>query len=263
MDLGLKDKVALVAASSSGLGKAIAWGFAEEGAKVVVCSRMKKHIKNTAKEIASRTDATVLPIVADLSKARDISSLVKEAIETFHRIDILVTNAGGPPVGTFLELSDKQWLQGMDLTLLSAVRLIREVVPYMQKQKWGRIINLTSSSVKQPIDDLVISSALRPGIVGLAKVLANQLAKDNILVNNVCPGHILTKRQEEILHHRAQKKKISVAEYLAEHVKSIPLGRLGEPRELASMVVFLASERASYITGTTIQVDGGLVKGLL
>ena len=263
MDLGLRDRVALVTAASQGLGKAIALGLAEEGAKVAICSRSSNRVKAAADEIRTKTGAEVQAFLADVRKPASIKSLVKKTVEKCGRIDILVTNAGGPPLATFPDLTDKRWLEGVNLTLMSVVRLIREVIPYMQEQKWGRIINMTSLTVKQPIDDLILSSALRPGVVGLAKVLANQLAKDGILVNNICPGYILTKRQDEIIAARAQKRGISVEDYLAESTKPIPLGRMGEPAEVANLVVFLASERASYITGATIQVDGGLVKGLL
>jgi len=263
MDLGLRDRVALVTAASQGLGKAIALGLAEEGAKVVICSRSGQRVKATADEIRRKTGAEVHAFVADVRKLSYVKALVKKTVSKFDRIDILVTNAGGPPVATFPYLGEKQWAEGLNLTFLSVVRLIREVIPYMQKQKWGRIINMSSFVVKQPVDDLIISSSLRPAIIGLAKVLANQYGKDGILVNNVCPGSILTKRQDEIITSRAQQRNLSIEEYLAEAIKPIPLGRMGEPVEVANLVVLLASERASYITGATIQVDGGLVKGLL
>jgi len=263
MDLGLRDRVALVTAASQGLGKAIALGLAEEGANVVICSRSSKRVKAAADEIRRKTGAEVHAIAADVRRLSNVRALVKKTVSMFDRIDVLVTNAGGPPVATFPDLGEEQWAEGVNLTFLSVVRLIREVIPYMQKQKWGRIINMTSFTVKQPVDDLIISSSLRPAIIGLAKVLANQYGKDGILVNNVCPGSILTKRQDEIIASRAQQRNISIEEYIAEAIKPIPLGRMGEPVEVANLVVFLASERASYITGATIQVDGGLVKGLL
>jgi 3-oxoacyl-[acyl-carrier protein] reductase len=263
MDLGIRDRVALVTAASQGLGKAIALGLADEGAKVVICSRSGKRAKAAAVEIQERTGSGVQSVEADVRKPANIKALVRKTVETFGRIDILVTNAGGPPVATFPDLTEAHWLEGMNLTFLSVVRLIQEVIPHMQKQKWGRIINMSSFLVKQPVDDLIISSSLRPAVIGLAKVLANEYGKDGILVNNVCPGSILTKRQDEIIASRAQQRNISIEEYLAEAIKPIPVGRMGEPSEVANLVVFLASERASYITGATIQVDGGLVKGLL
>jgi len=252
-----------VTAASQGLGKAIALGLAEEGVRVVICSRSGQRVKAAADDIRERTGFEVLPIAADVRKLANIKALVEKTVSRFGRIDILVTNAGGPPVATFPDLDEEKWAEGLDLTFLSVVRLIREVVPYMQKQKWGRIINMTSFVVKQPVDDLIISSSLRPAIIGLAKVLANQYGKDGILVNNVCPGSILTRRQDEIIASRAQQRNISIEEYITEAIEPIPLGRIGEPVEVANLVVFLASERASYITGATIQVDGGLVKGLL
>ncbi len=256
----------MVCAASQGLGKAVAAGFAREGAHVVMCSRDKKRlagaaveIRNTAREFPVR----ILPIVADVTSARAIKALVARAMKEFGRIDILVTNAGGPPVTPFLDLTDAAWEKGVALTLMSAVRSIREVLPHMQKRTWGRIINITSITARQPVNDLVISSTLRPGILGLAKVLANQYARDGILVNNVTPGYILTARQKEISTSRAAQRGISVDQYMQDLVRDIPAGRYGDPEELANVIVFLGSERASYVAGATISVDGGLAKGLL
>lgn len=265
MDLGLQGRVAIVCASSQGLGKATAAGFAREGAHVVVCSRNRKRINAAAKEIRDSVpegDATVLPVVADLRKARDIRNLVAVTKKRFGRIDVLVTNAGGPPVATFPDLTDRMWQQGIEQNLMSTIRCIREVLPEMERQGWGRIVNITSVSAKQPIDDLVISSTIRPGILGLSKVLANQNAKDGILINNVAPGYILTGRQRELATARARKADLSLEEYLKSVATDIPAQRLGDPEELANVIVFLASEKASYVTGATISVDGGLAKGL-
>ncbi len=265
MDLGLKGRVAIVCAASQGLGKAAATGLFREGAHVVICSRDKKRLSAAAEEIASAggpAAGRVMPLVADMTRAGDIRKLVSRTAREFGRIDILVTNAGGPPVATFPGLDDGTWKAGVDLTLMSAIRCIRAVLPFMQKRKWGRIINITSISAKQPIDDLIISSTLRPGILGLTKVLANQYGREGILVNSVTPGFILTARQQEISASRAAKRGISVKEYMAELAGTVPVGRYGEPEELANMIVFLASERASYVNGATIGVDGGLLKGL-
>jgi 3-oxoacyl-[acyl-carrier protein] reductase len=201
-------------------------------------------------------------MVADVSKAKDIKKLVSGTIREFGRIDILVTNAGGPPVGMFPDLDDATWQAGIELNLMSTIRCIREVLPHMQKQKWGRIINITSLTAKQPANDLIISSTVRPGILGLSKVLANQCAKDGITVNSVAPGYIMTARQTEISKTRAAQKGISPEQYMEELARDVPVKRYGDPAELASVVVFLASEKASFVNGTTISVDGGLIKGL-
>jgi len=266
MELGLQGRVAVVCAASQGLGKATAAGFAREGAHVVICSRNRKRITAAAKDIreaAPERGITVLPVVTDLAKAGDIRNLVALAVKKLGRIDVLVTNAGGPPVATFPDLSDRSWQRGVELNLMSTIRCIREVLPHMLKRRWGRVVNITSVSARQPIDDLVISSTLRPGILGLSKVLANQYAKDGILFNNVTPGFILTGRQQELAAARAGKKNMSVEEYLAGASRDIPAQRLGDPDELANVIVFLASEKASYVTGATVSVDGGLAKGLL
>jgi 3-oxoacyl-[acyl-carrier protein] reductase len=263
MDLGIKNKTAIVAASSQGLGKAIAEGFAAEGVNLVMCARTDKTLRKTAEDIVAQYGVDVLTIVADLSRAADIKRIVKKAVAHFGTIHILVNNAGGPPVARFDELTDSQWEQGVQLTLMSVVRMIREVLPFMQKQHWGRIITINSVAGKQPINDLIISSSLRPGLIGLSKVLANQYGKDGILVNSICPGYMLTQRLEEITKKRAEENSLSVEKYLLQQTKDIPVGRYGDPADLASMAVFLASERARHINGTTISIDGGSIKGLL
>ncbi len=265
MDLGLTNRVAVVCASSQGLGKAVAAGFLKEGAHVVICSRDFRRLAAAAKEIraVAASGARVVPVTADMTKPAHIRRLFRTALRAFRRIDILITNAGGPPVASFPDLDDRAWQRGIDLNLLSTIRCIREALPVMMKQQWGRIVNITSITAKQPIDDLVISSTVRPGILGLSKVLANQYSKHGILVNSVAPGFILTGRQEEISAARAKGAGITPAEYLANVGKGIPAGRLGTPEELAAVIVFLASERASYISGTTVNVDGGLMKGII
>ncbi len=266
MDLGLRGRTAIICAASQGLGKATAEEFVREGVQVVICSRDRKRILASARRIRASVrgkSVSVVPVVADLTKARDIKKLVTTAVRKFGRIDILVTNAGGPPVGTFPELKDSAWEAGITLNLMSTIRCIREVLRYMQDRKWGRIINITSLTVKQPVDDLIISSTVRPGILGLTKVLANQYAKDGITFNNVAPGYIMTARQEELSKARAKKGGMSVERFVLEQSRDVPVRRYGSPSELASVIVFLASEKASYVNGTTISVDGGLVKGLL
>jgi len=264
MDLGLHDRVAIVSASSQGLGRACAAGFAREGAHVVICSRDRRKLAAAAKEIGKESPASrILPVRADVTKPADIRRLVRRTLAAFGRIDILVTNAGGPPVAAFPDLDDRTWQRGIELNLMSTIRLIREVLPAMQKRHWGRIINITSFVARQPVDDLIISSTVRPGIFGLSKILANQNTRDGILINSVVPGFILTARQQEISGARAKAKGITPDEYIADVAKSVPAGRMGRPEELANVVVFLGSERASYVSGTTVTVDGGLVKGLL
>jgi len=262
MDLGLKNKIAIVCASSDGLGKASALALAKEGAKLVICSRRKKAIQDTAKEINTLTGSEVHSVEADLSNPSDISKLVKEAIRRFGTVHILVNNAGGPPTGDILSLSDEQWQLAHDLTLMSMVRMTREALPSMVKQQWGRIISITSFVAKQPVDGLMLSVSIRPGILGLSKILSNQYAKDNITVNTVCPGNIFTKRQEELSKTRASSNKMSVEDYIAGQTKNIPAGRYGKPEEVGDVVAFLASERASYINGANLLVDGGLAKGI-
>jgi len=262
MDLGLKKKTALVAAASAGLGKAAARALALEGANVVICSRRQKEITDAADEIRNATGAEVVPVVADVTVAADIRRLVDETTRRFGTIHILVNNAGGPPAGALASLSDEDWLKGHELTLMSVVRLTRAVLPFMSAQRWGRIVSIVSVVAKQPINDLLLSSAIRPGILGLTKVLANLHAKDNITINTVCPGHVLTQRQEELARARAAQRNIKREEYLKEVAASIPAERLGTPEEIGSVVAFLASEQASYINGVNLLVDGGAAKGI-
>ena len=263
MELGLKGKVAIVAASSKGMGKACALGLAAEGASVAMCARTEAELIVAANEVREKTTAEALAVPADVTKLADIQRVVTKTVEAFGGVDILVTNAGGPPPGVFEQMTDAHWQGAFELNLLSTIRFIREVLPHMTKKRWGRIINIQSSSVKQPIDGLILSNAIRPGVVGLAKTLAVELAKDNILINTVCPGRILTDRLRSFMTHRAREAGESFDAYLPTAVADIPLGRIGTPDEFANMVVFLASERASYVTGVTLQVDGGLVRGLL
>jgi len=262
MDLGLKNKVALVAASSHGLGKATAFALAQEGAHLVICSRKQESVEKTAEEIRAKTGAKVVSVAADVSKKEDIQRFVQTAFKEFGTVHVLVNNAGGPPTGQILSLPEEEWEKGIQLTLMSVIRLIREVLPFMKKQQWGRIISINSIVAKQPIDELLISATLRPGIFGLSKVLSNQYAKDNITVNNVCPGLILTKRQQELSVSRAASKNMTLEEYLADNAKAIPAGRLGSPEEIGNVVAFLASEQASYINGVNLLVDGGSARGI-
>ena len=263
MDLGLKDRVALVAAASRGLGKAAAWELAREGARVAICARGEDALRAAAAEISSDTGSKVFPVVADVTKPDNIKKLVSSVEEHFGQIDILVANAGGPPTGTFLDFDDQAWEAALRLNLLSTVRLCRAVLPGMRARSWGRIVNITSVTVKQPMDGLILSSAARSAVVGMAKTLSNECAAQGINVNNVCPGYTLTDRVKNLAEKQAAKDGKSVEEIIEGFAAEIPARRLGRPQELAALVVFLASERASYITGTTIQIDGGYVRSLL
>jgi 3-oxoacyl-[acyl-carrier protein] reductase len=258
MDLGLTGKVALVTAASKGMGKASAMGLAAEGARIVMCARTESDLKLAADEIRARTKAEVLAMPADVTRKDDVTALVDRAMTTFGRIDILVANAGGPPRGYFEDMTDEQWQGAFDVSLLSVVRLVRGVLPSMKAHRWGRILTIQSVSVKQPIPELLLSNAVRPGVAGMMKTLAGQLGKDGITVNTVCPGKIMTDR-----FLGGQKLSgLSREEFLARAVEDVPVRRIGTPEEFANVVVFLASERASYVTGVAVQVDGGLVRGL-
>lgn len=263
MDLGLKGRVAIIGGASQGIGKACAMGLAAEGVSVAICARGEDLLLATAEEIRQATGSLVLAKRADMSVASDIQALVAATLDRFGKVDIVVNNAGGPPGGPALGVTDEQWAMGLDLNLLSVIRLSREVVPHMQRQKWGRIINIISTSVKEPFNNLVLSNVARAGVVAYAKTMSNELGPDNILVNNVCPGSIWTARSQKSTAAFAPRQGISVDEALHQFNQTIPLRRQGDPAELASLVVFLASDRASYITGTTIQVDGGLVRSLM
>ena len=263
MDLGLRGKVAIVAAWSQGMGKATALALAKEGAKLVICSRHKNEINRAATEIQNQTGSEVHPVVADVCVTADISKLVREALATYGSVHILVNNAGVPPTGdNILSVSDDEWLKAHNLTLMSMVRMTRAVLPHMIKQRWGRIITISSFVAKQPIDEIILSASIRPGIHGLTRVLSNEYAKHNITANTVCPGFILTERQEELFRIRCLDKKENLEEHLANQAKDIPAGRFGKPEEIGEVVAFLASERASYISGVNLLIDGGLVKGI-
>lgn len=260
MDLGLRGKVAMVAAASQGLGKAVALGFAREGANLAICSRNQAALEAVAAE-ARTSGVDVLAVPADLTRAEDIAKFVEKSIAHFGGVDILVTNAGGPPAGTFQDFADDApWQAAFELTLLSAVRLIRGILPSMRARGGGAIIVMTSSSIKVPIPNLILSNVFRAGVAALAKTLAEELAPYNIRVNNVLPGRIATERLLYLDQVNAERAGVSVEEIRQRTIAQIPMGRYGDPEEFANAVVFLASEQASYITGASLQVDGGYIK---
>ncbi|TWR30360.1 SDR family oxidoreductase [Mucilaginibacter pallidiroseus] len=252
MYLKLSGKVAIVFAASKGLGRAIATTLATEGVKVIIGSRNQEALSNTALEISRATGNNVTAIDVDVSDAAQLQAFIEKAAAVYGRIDILVNNAGGPPFDKFENFDDEQWQKAFDLNLLSVARTSRQVLPYMQQAGAGRIINIISGSVKAVLAGSVLSTAMRMGVVGMAKLMADEFGPYNITVNNVAPGMILTDRIKHTL-----PQGVDPQEAIKEKAKNIPLGRIGEPEELAALVAFLASAQASYITGTTIQVDGG------
>ena len=263
MDLGLKNKVALVAAASRGLGRAVAEELASEGASLVICARKQETIERVANQIAASSKATVIGVAADVSNPDDVMRLTSSAIDRFGRIDILVTNSGGPPAGPFEAFDLEQWEAATRLLLYSSVNLARAVLPGMKERRWGRILNITSIAVKQPVDNLILSNSLRAGVTGFARTLANEVAQFGITVNNIMPGYTRTERVEELATMMAVKQGITPEEFVARWEKEIPMHRIGEPREFAGLAAFLVSERAGYITGTSIPVDGGWIKTIM
>lgn len=262
MDLGLRGKVALVAGASQGIGRAVALGFAREGAKVSICARGEQRLRETEEGIRRESGAEVLAVTADMSRPEEIQKFVARTVERFGRLDVVVTNAGGPPPGEFMKFTDEDWEKAFHLSFMSALRLTREAVPHMRKAGGGRVINITSYAVKEPIPGLVLSNAVRSGVIGLAKSLSRELARDHILINNVCPGRIDTERARKLNQARAERLRKPVEEVDKEMAAEIPLGRYGTAEETANLIVFLGSDKASYITGTTIQIDGGLVRSI-
>jgi 3-oxoacyl-[acyl-carrier protein] reductase len=261
MDLELKGKVAIVPASSGGLGRAVALALGREGAKVAMCSRDEAAINAAADEVRE-AGAEVLALTVDVTKAADIDRLVAATIAEFGGVDILVTNAGGPPAGTFDRFNDDDWQAAFNLTLMSVVRLIRGVLPSMKTRGGGAIVAMTSSSIKQPIPNLLLSNVMRSGVAALIKTLADEVAGDNIRANTVVPGRIATARIAQLDQANAERAGIDVAAMRNRSLAQIPMGRYGEASEFADMVAFLASVRASYITGATVQIDGGMIRSL-
>jgi 3-oxoacyl-[acyl-carrier protein] reductase len=262
LETGIKDRVAIVAASSQGIGRATAEAFAAEGCRVAMCARNREALNTAAEKIRSQYQTEVLAEPFDVTDPAAVRDFVNAVIQKFGSADICVTNAGGPPAKGFLATTIDEWKRAVDANFMSVVYFAHQVIPHMQKKKWGRILTITSVSTKQPVPDLVYSNAVRAAVVGLVKSLANEFGKDGILVNNVGPGYTATDRLKELARSRAKAAGKTEREILEGFAADAPLKRLGDPRELADTIVWLASERASYITGQTILVDGGVYKGL-
>ena len=263
MDLGLRGKVAFVAAASKGLGRAIAEELAIEGASLALNARSEEALNSARESIIASTGADVVALPGDVSKPADVEAMIQATLARFGRIDILVTNAGGPPSGAFESLTPEMWQAAVDLTLLSVVNLTHAVLPGMKQRGWGRIINVTSIAVKQPVHGLMLSNSLRSAVTGFARTLANEVAPFGVTVNNILPGYTRTERVEQLSAATAKREGITQDEAVSKWEAEIPMGRLGEPREFAALAAFLASERASYITGGSIAVDGGWIRSLV
>ena len=262
MDLGLSGRGAVVAAASQGLGYAIAHELAAEGARVVICARGEERLRRAAERIAGATGARVLPVVADVSRPADVERLAAAAREALGQVDVVVTNSGGPSPGTFEATKPEAWQAAFEIVLMSAVGLIRAFLPEMKERRFGRVLNVTSITVKQPVDNLLLSNALRAAVTGMARTLATEVAPFGITVNNLLPGYTRTERLDELATAAQARDGTAPADFFARLEREIPARRLGDPRELAALAAFLASERAAYVTGQSIAVDGGWIRGL-
>jgi 3-oxoacyl-[acyl-carrier protein] reductase len=262
METGLRNRVAIVAGSSQGIGRAAAFALAAEGAHLALCSRNSKALERVATDVREQCGVKVHAATLDVRDSSAVEQFVKDVDGVFKRIDVCVTNAGGPPARDFLETTDQQWDDAFALNLRSAVAFARAVIPAMQREQWGRIITISSVTVRQPQPQLVLSNAIRAGVMGLVRTLANEFGKDGITANNVAPGYTATDRLKELSAHRSSTSGQSEKQVEQLWTDQIPLGRLGRPQEIADAIVWLASERASFVTGQTILVDGGMYKGL-
>lgn len=263
MDLGLRGRVAVVGGGSKGLGRACADALAREGARLVLCSRNAVELEAAAAEIRRDTGAETLAFPADLSQAAGVDALIEAAAAHYGRLDVVVANSGGPPSGRPMDTTEETWAQAIQMSLLFFIRLSWAAVPQMRRNSWGRIVNILASTVYQPIDNLVTSGVTRLGAVAYAKSLADEVGRDNILVNNVAPGYLLTDRLEHLFATRAAETGQPLETLLQAHAATIPLGRLGRPEEMGDFVTYLASEKNSYVTGATILVDGGVVRSVM
>jgi len=261
MDLGLKGRGVIVAASSEGIGRATAEAFAREGAQVAMCARTEKTLREAADAIRS-AGAEVYAEPMDVTDGSAVQRFVENVAKRFGRIDVCVTNAGGPPAKNFLSISNEEWRKAIDMNLLSVVYLAKAVLPHMQRHRWGRIITITSVSVKQPVAELILSNSVRAAVVGLVKSLSNEFGKDGILVNNVAPGYTATERLKELAGVRALASGVTPEQIYQSWAAATPVRRLGQPGEIADVILWLASERAGYVTGQTVLADGGIYGGL-
>ena len=263
MDLGLTGRVAVVGGGSKGLGRACADSLAQEGAKLAICSRNAQELEQAAAEIRAATGAEVLAVPGDLSRLDDIQRLIQSAVDHYGRLDIVVANSGGPPSGRAADTDEETWSRSIDMALSFFIRMGREATPHMKHQKWGRVVNILASTVYQPIDNLATSGVTRMGAVAYAKSLADEVGRDNILVNNVAPGFLMTERMRHIFETRSEETGQDIESVLEAGASRIPVGRFGRPEELGDFVAFLCSDKNTYVTGTTILVDGGVVRSVM
>ena len=263
MNLGLTNRVAIVSAASKGLGRAVATELSREGARVAICSRTAADVAETAAQIAAETGHEVFSQAVDVTDGSAVARFVEDVEKRFGHIDICITNSGGPPSKLFKDTEVSDWKSAVDQLLMSTVFFAKETLPRMQKNKWGRLITITSYTVKQPVDGLLLSNSVRAGVAGLARTLANEYGPHGITVNNVCPGYTSTDRLGDLASTISQRTGVTTEEVVAGWERQIPVGRIGTPEEFAAVVTFLASERASYVNGTSIAIDGGIVRSLL
>lgn len=263
MDLGLTGRVAVIGGGSKGLGRACADSLAREGAKLAICSRNPQELEAAAQEIRAAANADVLTVPGDLSQLDDIQRLIQTAVNHYGRLDILVANSGGPPEGRAADTNEETWHRAIDLALAFFIRIGREAAPHMRRRQWGRIVNILASTVYQPIDNLVTSGVTRMGAVAYAKSLADEVGRDNVLVNNVAPGFLMTERMRHIFETRSRETGQDLETVLTARAAAIPVGRFGRPEELGDFVAYLCSDKNTYVTGATILVDGGVVRSVI